>query len=732
MRRCLLALLFVLAAAIGSGDARAQFCPGVSPWVFDDVLSSDPFCGFITKMAQQGVTLGCIVIDANHRLYCPNDSVNRKQMAAFMARLGDALLPPTCSVGQVLKWNGATWACADDNGGGGGGGTVTSVMAGTGLQGSPNPITGSGSLNLASSYQLPQACTSGQVPASNGSGGWTCATPVGTGTVTSIIAGTGLTGGTITGSGTVAADVTYLQRRVGGTCPAGSSIRVIAVDGTVTCQADTSGPPNAFVQGGNAFGANALLGTTDGNDLRLIANSRFALRLQHREDANNVNTINVIGGSPLNSVGALVVGGTIAGGGGTWVGQTSANSVLDAYGTVGGGRSNTVGGVEAVIAGGRGNIAGGPTSVVGGGHTNTSSGESAAVGGGRQNAASASWATIAGGRVNVASADYATVGGGTQNTASGAWTTIAGGRDGEATADYATVAGGLANEATGTYAFVGGGVGNTAGTNEATIAGGHLNSATGNLATIGGGTLNDATGNGSFIGGGGNNTASGSSATVAGGSQNVASGSYSFTAGLFNAAEGTRSVALGFRAKAQHDGTFVFADYNNFDFGTNSANTFRVRATGGVRFVVDIDGTGNTAWSCALFAGGSWSCSSDRNQKQDFVQLDGIAVLDKVAAMPLYAWSPKGRNSHVRHYGPTAQDFHAAFGLGESDLAIGQQDADGVALAAIQGLNAKLEQALAARDAQVAAQERELAELRGMIQMLAARMSMPDSVAAAR
>ena len=141
MRRCLLAVLFVLVAAAGSGEARAQFCPGVSPWVFDDVLASDPFCGFITKMAQQGVTLGCIVIDANHRLYCPNDSVNRKQMAAFMARLGDALLPPTCNVGQVLKWNGATWACADDTGGGGGGGTVTSVMAGTGLQGSPNPIT---------------------------------------------------------------------------------------------------------------------------------------------------------------------------------------------------------------------------------------------------------------------------------------------------------------------------------------------------------------------------------------------------------------------------------------------------------------------------------------------------------------------------------------------------------------------------------------------------------------
>ena len=86
-------------------------------------------------------------------------------------------------------------------------------------------------------------------------------------------------------------------------------------------------------------------------------------------------------------------------------------------------------------------------------------------------------------------------------------------------------------------------------------------------------------------------------------------------------------------------------------------------------------------------SGGSWVCSSDRNQKQDFVPLDGQAVLEKVAAMPVYAWSPKGRNSHIRHYGPTAQDFYSAFGLGDTDLGIGQQDADGVALAAIQGLH---------------------------------------------
>jgi hypothetical protein len=39
-----------------------------------------------------------------------------------------------------------------------------------------------------------------------------------------------------------------------------------------------------------------------------------------------------------------------------------------------------------------------------------------------------------------------------------------------------------------------------------------------------------------------------------------------------------------------------------------------------------------------------------------------------------------------------AQDFHAAFGLGTDDKHIATVDADGVALAAIQGLNEMLEE----------------------------------------
>ena len=82
IRTTFLALLFA------TGKAAAQFRPGVSPWVFDDVPSTHPFCTNITWMAQRGVTLGCGVIDANHRLYCPGANVTRAEMAAFLYQLG--------------------------------------------------------------------------------------------------------------------------------------------------------------------------------------------------------------------------------------------------------------------------------------------------------------------------------------------------------------------------------------------------------------------------------------------------------------------------------------------------------------------------------------------------------------------------------------------------------------------------------------------------------------------
>jgi hypothetical protein len=83
---------------------------------------------------------------------------------------------------------------------------------------------------------------------------------------------------------------------------------------------------------------------------------------------------------------------------------------------------------------------------------------------------------------------------------------------------------------------------------------------------------------------------------------------------------------------------------------------------------------------------------SDRNAKENFALLDPQSVLAKVAALPLSTWNYKAQDPAIRHLGPMAQDFKAAFGVGETDTGITGVDADGVALAAIQGLNQKLEE----------------------------------------
>jgi uncharacterized protein YceH (UPF0502 family) len=69
-----------------------------------------------------------------------------------------------------------------------------------------------------------------------------------------------------------------------------------------------------------------------------------------------------------------------------------------------------------------------------------------------------------------------------------------------------------------------------------------------------------------------------------------------------------------------------------------------------------------------------------------------------------------------------AEDFHAAFGLGADGRAISTVDADGIALAAIQGLNAKLMSADAAREAEIATLHVENAALRARLDAIEARL----------
>ena len=96
--------------------------------------------------------------------------------------------------------------------------------------------------------------------------------------------------------------------------------------------------------------------------------------------------------------------------------------------------------------------------------------------------------------------------------------------------------------------------------------------------------------------------------------------------------------------------------------------------------------------------GTTWVNGSDRDSKQDFAPVDPEEVLAKVDSLPVKSWCYKAQPGD-RHIGPVAQDFHAAFELnGGDDKHIATVDEGGVALAAIQGLNRKLNQ----KDAEIA------------------------------
>ncbi len=97
--------------------------------------------------------------------------------------------------------------------------------------------------------------------------------------------------------------------------------------------------------------------------------------------------------------------------------------------------------------------------------------------------------------------------------------------------------------------------------------------------------------------------------------------------------------------------------------------------------------------------------SSDRNAKMAFRDIDGDQVLEKLRRVPVTSWSYKDSPGE-RHIGPMAQDFYAAFGVGNSDKRISMIDAAGVALAAVKALTKRLEE----KEARIAELEKRLAQ----------------------
>jgi len=367
-----------------------------------------------------------------------------------------------------------------------------------------------------------------------------------------------------------------------------------------------------------------------------------------------------------NSAGGVTLSGTFSGNGvgltNVWqtTGNTGTTAGVNYLGTadnqplelhVDGGRALRIEptssgtGVPNIIGGYSGNL-----------EDNGSQGVTIGGGGasGYVNHVSASLGTITGGSGNTinTNGNDSTIGGGRQNTVDlDAWGAVIGGGHGNWIQADNNGGGGLGNSS---YSTISGGFGNVVGTNAINAT----------------------------IGGGGINTNSGNYATIPGGYENLASGNYGFAAGD--------------NAEATNNGAFVWSDSSGTLTKSFTNNQFMARASGGVVFLT------GTAASPASYATGSagvallpnataWTTVSDRNAKKNFTPVNTEAVLDKLAAIPIQQWNYKWESDKdVPNIGPMAQDFKKAFYPGRDDRGITTLEFDGVELAAIQGLNQKL------------------------------------------
>lgn len=432
--------------------------------------------------------------------------------------------------------------------------------------------------------------------------------------------------------------------------------------------------------------------------------------------------------------------GTNAGGSAIGGGYQNTVQLNASYSAIVGGQQNVVGDTYSFIGAGTNNLIqpGAPDCTIAGGAQNAilSGAAYSSVGGGQQNVIqngtgfeAAWWSVIAGGQQNTiqANAGNSFIGGGGFNNIGPACqgSTIAGGLGntiqvvGVSDVGFeSTISGGNGNTIAGAYlAGIGGGSGNSIGdaSHYSFIGGGGANSVGTNaeFSCIGGGWANviqaNATGVASLIAGGYGNTiqSNANSCTIGGGSGNIILSSSAYATipgGSMNKATAGFTFAAGHAAQALYNGDFVWADNSlpgpplPTPFVATGPNQFLIRAAGGVGI-----GTNNPHGEPLMMGGGAyctgsfWVNTCDRNVKEDFSAIAPREILSKVVAMPITQWKYKSEPTGVKHLGPVAQDFHEAFGLGDSDKAIGTVDEGGVALAAIQGLNGLLEE----KDAQL-------------------------------
>ena len=489
-------------------------------------------------------------------------------------------------------------------------------------------------------------------------------------------------------------------RAVGETAfaPLGSRSQVTATTAPVC--------PGAWTLAGNASNpAGSYLGTADTQPLIFEVNALRAGLFTPSGDP-LTTAPNVVFGSSANTAASGAGGQTISGGG-----DTAMNCGPSGTSTCG----NVVSGLHAVVAGGFANTAL-LEGVVGGGHNNAASGSAAVIGGGINNTASGVNASISGGIFNLAGGYSAAIGGGYNNSAGG---------------DYSFAAGNTAKVRDATQAGSGGGcsTNNTCGdygtfvwSDSAAFPNPPFTSTGPNEFLVnahGGMAVNGTPVNHNdelTIYGNGN------------GSNNVDVDLFPFGATL-----GFEFVVSG---GSGFDPTFHIDE-------TDGAATFTQRITiaspsgfiglngAGTGYPLEVGTTTSDGAGAHLTAGGVWTTGSSRLFKEDFREVDAGNILAKVLELPVRSWFYKNDHREGRHLGPVAEDFAALFGLGNDEQYIGTVDEEGVALAAIQGLNAKEESDTAATRRELQEKDdylrRENAELRTKLDEVMARLAKLES-----
>jgi len=262
-----------------------------------------------------------------------------------------------------------------------------------------------------------------------------------------------------------------------------------------------------------------------------------------------------------------------------------------------------------------------------------------------------------------------------------------------------------------TFLGLNSGFGNTTGSNNVFIGpnsawnGTAGNTIGANNTFIGGGsgTSNTTENNNTFIGAGSNGFAGITNSTAIGANSQVTV-SNGLVLGNSNNNVGIGTTAPNFKLHIADSGfpsirldgsnpTGAWLELNNtstggHNWGILSSGAGNSEGAGNL-VITDVTGGGHIVMNAPLQVPSCTGCTvatSDRNAKSNITAVNSRIVLEKLVGIPIQTWNYNDDKAGLRHIGPMAQDFFAAFGLGSDDKHINLIDEGGVALAAIQEL----------------------------------------------